>query len=237
MIPKNIERLIALVFAKWSSARETPAQQGHPDEETLACFIEQRLPAQETDAIKLHIAMCERCSESVAVALEAPGVSIKHVPEGALAAAKGLVEQGPKGASALEVCLRLNDRIWEIVSASGDILVDQELVPAPLLRSRNLNTFKDEVTLLKEFDDIRVQIRIERAHQGYFSTSVLVQDKALKHVTKEMRITLLREEVELESYVTDTGKVQFENISLGTYTIAIADLEKNLARVLIEIKR
>jgi hypothetical protein len=65
---------------------------------------------------------------------------------------------------------------------------------------------------------------------------VLVKEKESQKVIKDLRVTLLREDLELESYLNDFGKVVFENVLLGKYTVEISTLESKLASVLLEIK-
>ena len=122
------------------------------------------------------------------------------------------------------------------MNTTGDILVGQEFVPAPVLRSRKAKDFKDEVTILKDFKDIRVEVKIENKVGEAFDLTVLVKEKESQKVIKDLRVTLLRGDLELESYLNDPGKVIFENVLLGKYTIEISTLESKLASVLLEIK-
>jgi hypothetical protein len=115
-------------------------------------------------------------------------------------------------------------------------LVGQELVPAPVLRSRNIRDFKDEVTILKDFKDVRVEAKIENKLGSSFSLTVIVKEKPDLQVIKDLRITLFKGDMELESYHVDSGKVTFEHVACGSYTVAISSLTTTLASVLLDIK-
>ena len=136
----------------------------------------------------------------------------------------------------LEIILKLKEKALELLNTTGDILVGQELVPAPVLRSRQMKDFKDEVTILKDFKDIRVEVKIENKHGEFFNVTVMVKEKETQKVIKDLRVCLLKDELELESYLNDAGKVTFEHILLGKYTVEISTLENKLASILLDIK-
>ncbi len=119
---------------------------------------------------------------------------------------------------------------------SGDILVGQELMPAPILRSHKIKDFKDEVIILKDFRDIRVEAKIENKGTKAFNLTIRVKDKQTQKIIKDLRVTLIKDDLELESYVADTGVVTFEHVLLGKYTVKIANLENNLASILLDIR-
>ena len=74
----------------------------------------------------------------------------------------------------------------------------QELVPAPILRSRQIKDFKDEVTILKDFKDIRVQAKVENKGANAFSLVILVKERHTQRIIKDLRIRLLKDGAELE---------------------------------------
>ena len=125
-----------------------------------------------------------------------------------------------------------------IVGATG--LVGQELVPAPVLRSRNIKDFKDEVTVLKDFQDMRVEVKIENrgSQEGkeIFNVIIMAKQKETQKVIKDLRVTLLKDDLELESCLNDSGSVTFEHILLGRYVIELATIDKKIAAILIDIK-
>lgn len=233
-MPERIEKLIKLVYKIWKAKAAQP-QEPHPDEETLVCFLENKLSGQEYERIKTHLVSCDRCSEIVATQLKLKTIEIKELPQELLTRVKELVKQEDK-ISVLEIYLKLKEKVLEIVNTTGDVLVGQELVPAPILRSRKIKDFKDEVTILKDFKDIRVEVKIENKLGRSFSLMVVVKEKASQRIMKDLRVTLVKDDLELESYLTDSGKVTFEHVLLGKYTVEISTVESNLASILLDIK-
>lgn len=229
------ERLIKAVYQSWKSAC-AKAEGPHPDEEELACFVEGRLSFEERERIKEHLVICQACAEYAAVNVKLPSVKAMPVPEELFDQARGLVS-GETTFRPLEIMLKLKEKALEIVNTSGDILVGQELVPAPILRSRQVRDFKDEVTILKDFEDLRVEVKIENEQGKMFSVAVVAKEKTTSRIIKDVRVTLIKDGVELESYLSESGTVTFEHVLLGTYKVTIASLEKTLAAVILEIKR
>jgi len=230
----NLEKLIKIVYKNWK-LDQPKVEELHPDEETFACFLAGRLPPKETERIRAHLIGCQRCAEVFAVSSKLEVVENQLAPEQLVQEAKRLIEEQDK-LSILEICLKFKEKVLEILNTTGDILVGQELVPAPVLRSRKAKDFKDEVTILKDFKDIRVEVKIENKGRQAFDLTVLVKEKESQKVIKDLRVTLLRDDLELESYLNDPGKVIFENVLLGKYTVEISTLESKLASVLLEIK-
>lgn len=227
------DKIIKAVYRSWKADRlkESP----HPDEEVLVCFLESRLSQEEAESIKEHLLGCDRCAEIIAIQIKLKEGETKDVPVELLERVKNLVADEERE-SLLEIFLKLKEKALEILSTTGDVLVGQELMPAPVLRSRNIRDFKDEVTILKDFKDIRVEAKIENKKGRAFSLTVVVKEKATQKIMKDLRATLIRDDIELESYLTDSGRVIFEHVLLGKYTVEISTVDSKLASILLDIK-
>lgn len=231
---ERLEKLIRAIYKRWK-AGQPRIQEAHPDEESLACFLESRLSSEESEGIKEHLIACDSCAELIAIQLRLKTVESQKAPEELLNRVKGLVKAEDR-ISLLEIFLRLKEKTLEIINTTGDVLWGEELVPAPVLRSRSIKDFKDEVTILKDFKDIRVEIKIENRQGEAFDVKIMVKEKDTQRIIKDLRVTLLKDEVELESYLTTAGKVIFEHILLGKYLIEISTVENKIASILLDIK-
>jgi hypothetical protein len=230
----KLEKLIKMVYKKWRS--DIPGlQEPHPDEQAIACFLENRLSKNESESIKMHLINCDICAERVAMQLKLKPEEDKEVPGGLIAAVRDLVSSKERF-SALEIFLRLKNEVLQLLDTTGDVLVGQELVPAPLLRSRHPKGFQDEITILKDFGDIRVEAKIENKKGQAFSLTVIVKEKPTQEIMKDLRVTLIKDDVELESYITDSGKVTFEHVLLGRYSVEISSVDNKIASVILDIK-
>lgn len=230
----KIEKLTRAAYKEWKSTH-IKMHKAHPDEETLACFLEGRLSLKESEEMLAHLMSCSACTEAVAANVSLKASEEKQLPAWLLERIKNLAV--PKeGLSILEVFLRLKGEVLEVINVSGDVLVGQELVPAAILRSRQIKDFKDEIIILKDFKDIRVELKVENKRGQVFSLTVAAKEKKTQQTLKNLRITLLRDDLELESYLAESGKATFEHVLLGKYTVEITDINEKLASILVDIK-
>jgi len=232
---KQLEQLIKAVYRKWKS-EHLAADNLHPDEEAWACFLEGRLPKEENERIKAHLLSCDSCAENFTLQLKLKPAFIKDVPAELLEQMKNLVSPEVRP-SILEIFLALGEKTLEILNTTGDVLVGREFVPAPVLRSRRIKDFKDEIMILKDFKDIRVEVKIENKRGQAFDLTVFVKDKQTHCVIKDLRVTLLKDDLELESYLTTSDRVIFEHILLGKYTVEISNIESKIASILLDIRK
>jgi hypothetical protein len=123
--------------------------------------------------------------------------------------------------SLLEVALRLKERAWEIIKSNADVLLGQELIPASLLRSRQISKLKEEVVLLKDFKLMRLEVRLNNKEDSKFNVTINVKNKLTQKTKPGLRIALFQGDLEVESYATDTGSVTFEDILPGKYRVDI----------------
>ena len=230
----RLEKLIKLAYKGWKSDQSNKDKE-HPDEEALTCFIEGKLTAEENDLIKEHLILCDNCAQAVALNLAVAGAETKEVPEELLNRLKNLLASQCE-TCALDIILRLKENMLEMINTTGDVLVGLELMPAPVLRSRSIKDFKDEVTILKDFKDIRVEVKVENKGGQEFNLNILVRQKQTQKTIKDLRVTLIKDDLELESYLTDSGSVIFEHVLIGKYAVEISTIDNKLASILLDIK-
>lgn len=230
----KIEKFIRLAYRRWRYDN-CRMHDSHPGEESLACFLEGRLSRQESEGVKLHLLTCDSCSEILAIQAKAGGAEETPVPAELMQRAKDLAGSDVKSVI-LEIFLRLKKEAMELINTSGDVLVGQELIPVPILRSRKIPDFKDEVTILKDFKDLRVEVKVENKGGKAFNLNVAAKERQTQRALKDLRITLLKDDLELESYLSDSGSVTFEHVLLGRHRIEISSLEKKIASILLDME-
>ncbi|MDP2941687.1 MAG: hypothetical protein Q8N85_05515 [Candidatus Omnitrophota bacterium] len=231
---QKIEGLIRAVYREWKSA-QPKAGGAHPDEEALACFLEGRLSRGESNRLAAHLMACDDCARLLSVSLKAEIKVETPVPAELVKRLKELVSAG-SGLSALEIILKVKEKALEIISATGDVLVGEEFMPAPMLRGRSIKDFKDEVNIFKDFSDIRVHLKIEKKAGAEFNLIITAKQKQDQKIIKDLRVSLFSGELELESRLSDIGAVTFEHVLLGRYSVEIASAEEKLAYISLDIK-
>ncbi len=233
-MPDKLEKLIKIVYKKHKTDFLVKGE-NHPDEENLACFIENLLSPDETKLIKEHLIHCDFCTETLAARIKIKTPKKVGLPQDLTLKVKNLLKNGQE-LPVLNIILAIKEKIFELLNTNGDILVGQELMPAPLARSRQIKEFKDEITILKDFNGITIEAKIENKSPKLNSLTVTLKNKQTLQIIKDLRVTLLKDNSELESYITDTDKIVFDQISVDKYLIEISDTNNKLGEISLEIK-
>jgi hypothetical protein len=241
----NFEKIARFIYRQRKSSLKMSSQE-HPDEESLACFAEGKLGSPEMELIQKHLLNCDLCAEYLSTQLKIEAHLSKEVPLALLDKVKRIISSD-LGGNLFEIFIKLKGKALEIIQTSGDVLVGQELIPAPVLRSRQINEFKEEVSILKDLREIRVMAKIQNKSTKSFDLTITVKDKwprghglasnGQSHkADKNLRVTLLKDKLELESYIADAGSSLFENISPGDYTVEITQEDRKVAVVDLKVK-
>jgi hypothetical protein len=236
----NFEKIVQFIYRQRKGFRKIASLE-HPDEESLACFSEAKLKPQEMEIIQKHLISCDLCAEYLSTQLKIEAHLSKEVPFALLDKVRKIISSDV-GGNLFEIFIKLKEKVLEIIQTSGDVLVGQELIPAPVLRSRQINEFKEEVSILKDLREIRVMAKIQNKNTNSFNLTITVKDKwpngqSQSHkVDKNLRVTLLKDGLELESYITDSGSGLFENIPPGDYTVEITREEQKVALIDLKVK-
>ncbi|MDD5669128.1 MAG: hypothetical protein PHE58_03750 [Candidatus Omnitrophica bacterium] len=230
----RLEKVIGLVYKKWK--RSVAKKAGpHPSAEELASFAQKTLSSEDRPAILEHILRCKVCSDILAIQVLQPFDDFT-VPEELIALAHESVGRELRK-SCLEIVIRLKDLFFDIVSTTGDIRGDRKFVPSAVLRSRDMREIKNDVCIIKDLKNCRVEVRIENILHKGCRVTVVVKEKITGRVIKDARCSLMREGIELESYGTDSGKSVFEYISAGIYEITVVLRRNRLGAVMLEIRK
>ena len=229
---EKFEKIAKAVYRSWKAGQKDADYAAHPDEETLACFLEGKLEPGENEGVVKHLASCEKCAESFALQVKLQDAKEIAVP----AELRARIKNCGKSGEVLELVLKIKEKYFELINTAADILLGQEVVPAPVLRSRNIKDFKDEITILKDFAAFRVEIKLANKGEGVFSVQVSAKEKQTSRVLKDVRITLLKDDVEMESCLAESGLVIFEHVLLGKYAIQLATIDDARAYVILEVR-
>ncbi len=222
-------------FQKWRQAVSANIR-AHPNEEVMAGFLAGTLSPAEQKSVQIHLAACPACNALLTLALKAGKEEGElEPPQELIAEAKAAFDPVPE-AGPLELAVRLRDFFLELVSTTGDVLVGQELIPAPVLRSRQIREFKEQLVVLKDFNDLRVELKLVSRRASFVSIYISAREKPSLEPANGLRVSLVRAEVELESYIVDSGKASFEQIEAGQYLLKIQRSGELLAQVQLDVR-
>lgn len=231
---QNPEEIIKKVYQLWKNQLSLSAGE-HPSEEEFVGFFNHELDDQQENRFKAHLVRCQRCAQ-ISELNDLISRDLKEeVPLNLIEKAKGLVKEDEAG-HILAIILKLKPASIDLIRTCGDVLLGQELVPSAVLRSRKISEFKNQITILKDFENLRVEIKTENINGKSFNLEAVTKNKKTFDPIDDLRITLLKGEIEMESYLSLKGKVVFENLSCGAYQLKISDLDSLLALISLEIK-
>ncbi len=228
----KIEEVIKMVY-KIFREKQNKDNLPHPDEEMLVNFCEGRLSKEDYKAIQEHLLRCEHCAE--AVSLYNLKVEAKRsVPEFLIKKAKDLVKEKTLQVI-LEIILSIKEKALEIINTTGDVILGNEVIPLPVLRSRQIRALNEEMTVVKEFQDIRINVNIEKKDKDKVKICIFLSDKDTARPLSDLRVSLLKDDIELESYMVDSGKATFDKVAFGKYELQISQRDKDLGSIKLQI--
>ncbi len=230
----HYEKIIRFIYREWKGDGRLVNNE-HPTEETLVCFLEDKLTQTDKDLIQRHLLKCDICAEYLCAQFKIEPHLSKDVPVSLLERV-GKMVGGDVKEDVFEIFLRLKEKAWEIIQTSGDVLVGQELIPAPVLRSRQINEFKEELSIMKDLPEVRVLAKVESKNGRVFNLVITIKNKQGQQANRDLRITLIKDEVELESYISGAGSSIFENILPGNYRVEVTQETRLLAVIDLKVK-
>ncbi len=220
---------------------KNPFKKQCPDDETVACYIDGLLPLKEKASIDKHLMACSDCQEAFAIHKEVAdqqkvGV-LAPVPEYLVEAAKN-IRAGQKGVNFLDIAVTVVEDFVQGLKTTGDIIagVGQDLQYAGAMRGANEEKVSS-VVVRKVIEDVCVEVEVSRSTGDLSNVVLRVSDNVRKTPRTDLRATLILDDTELKSYVTEGGTRSFENLRPGKYVIQIADIKKILGVVGLEIKQ
>ena len=230
----GFEKVIGRVYKKWK--RSVAKKAGpHPSIGELASFAEKTMSSEDRSSILEHSLGCEICSDIIAIQSLPLSEDYSVPPELSALVRESAGRELEK--SCLEIVIRLKDLFFDIVSTTGNIRGDRKLVPSAVLRSRDMRAIKNDACIIKDLKNCRIEVMVETMLHKGCRVTVMVKDKITRMIIKGARFSLIQEGIELESYVTDSGKAVFEYISAGIYEITIVLRRKRLGAVVLEIRK
>ncbi|MFA6349474.1 MAG: hypothetical protein WCY12_00910 [Candidatus Omnitrophota bacterium] len=231
-MPEKLEELLKTFYRKNKPVLKIG--QGHPGEDVLACYSEGRLSSEELSKVSEHLAGCVLCAEAFLTQLRVAGGKKYNIPYELRARLKAIA--GRTADSVFEIVLKSAGNVFELIYSNGQVLLGQDLIPMQDLRSRNIKDFRDTVSMVKDVESIRIEIKINSCAKGYFNVIVSARNKKTSKLLKDCRVSLIQSESELESYILDKSAVAFERVLLGKYRLEISSQESKIADISVDIK-
>jgi len=208
-----------------------------PDEERLAAFSEGRLSEADETEVVGHIARCGPCANAV---LSLRTILSEPEKEGAAKLPLSLIERArkldPSGKGIMDVVVEFAKGAARLVKSSGDVVGG--MVPATdAVRGGEGQVISENlVTLTKEFPPYSAEVDVEKVRDNTAEISIKLLDKESGSPAKGLRVSLFKEESELESTMLDAGFAVFQDLAFGHYRLDVTRVGEPVGRITLEMK-
>lgn len=223
------EKLAEILRRLGSRAREWSDRANCPDDETLVNFLGGGLGDDAKELIECHLARCSFCLEDLVAAYSTgQDYDIERVPQRLIDKAMGLV-QGKE--TLFDVVARLVTDSIELVSSSARV------IPAPVPATVRGGAKPPEGSVLqveKEVGRFRVAVELELVEAGMCQVIANVTEERGRPADG-IRLSLSSEGREQASFLTRDGRVLFDRISPGEYSIAVSDSGTPVGRIKLSL--
>ena len=215
--------LIKKVYLFWKKG-QVDHSLSHPDEETLACFIDGILPEQEQVYLKAHLLRCHRCAEKVAAQAllsESIGETAAEMVPLSIDQVEKLKSLLPVGAdAAAEIVISWKMGVFRLLHYSEGFFL-QRYAATGLCRGEKVGVPVRDITLRKNFSGIGVEIKVAGLDEQRFSLCVFIRAKMKQGGLDGLRAALFIKGKEIESRQFNKGCAVFSEVSAGDYLLEI----------------
>jgi len=221
---KNIELTLKKALSKLRVKNKFGFKGKCLAEEDVACIIDGKITEAKRKKILKHTLCCEPCTmklkDHFAILNAVDKKGLLEVPKNITQQAMDLYSV-EVGTNILEVVLNFKDKFIELVRTTGEIARGSVLVPIPILRSKEENTFQKEIKIVKVFNNVLTEVGIERQKAELCDIEIRLTNKETKKKLQGVRASLLKNDKEIESSLVENGKVIFREVAPGEYIIAL----------------
>ncbi len=233
----NIEKLLKMAYQKVASQFKGKPVGECLTEESIACFFDGKLLGEELNMFNEHILSCKKCATTLKynIAISRTMKEEVSVPPHLENLAKSLISE-EVGANVLDVVLNFTSKSIELIRTTGSILIGPELVPVHAFRSSGENDkLPNEVKVTKTLSDVIAEIGVEKQRPDLANIVVRLTEKETNKKAKEIRVSLMKGDRELQSSLIEDGKVKFEEVKANDYKIYLTKDEKKIGIITISI--
>jgi len=233
----SIEKLLKMAYQRARSQGKDKPIGSCLTEENIACFLEGKLFGKDLSSFSDHILSCKNCADALRDNIAVVHMMKKDVfvPAYLENLAKSLVSE-EVGENVLDIVLNFKDKAIELIRTTGEILMGPQLVPVPIFRSSGEHDKQpNEIKVTKTLNNIIAEIGIEKQKPDLANIVVRLTEKESNKKAKEIRVSLIKGDREIQSALIEEGKVKFEEIKANDYKIYLTKDEKKIGIINISI--
>jgi len=233
----KIEKLLKIAYKKVASQFKGKPASECLTEESMACFFDGKLLGEELNMFNEHILSCKKCAMTLKhnITISRTMKEEVSVPPHLEKLAKSLVSE-EAGLNIFDLVINFTNESIELIRTTGNVLMGPELVPAHAFRSSGENDkLSNEIKITKALSDVIAEIGIEKQRLDLANIVVRLTEKETNKKAKEIRVSLIKDDRELQSYLVENGKVKFEEVKASDYKIYLTKDEKKIGLITITI--
>jgi hypothetical protein len=240
----SIDYSIKKAYLRFKRAMQLNRKNACLSDEDIACFLDNKLGKNDKTRVLDHIVKCQECSEVIKdnYALQdiLNDTTIPDPPGYLTAQAKAMVGSLVES-NILNIVLQFKQNIINVIETTGQIMRgynNYNNVPAFAFRSGQQSPDKEtnEVKINKKISNLDIDVEIEKQKPETANIIVRVVDEASKKKIDGVRISLMKDNREIESSLAEEGKVRFEEVKLHNHKIILTQDNKELGVVNILIR-
>lgn len=210
---------------------------GCPEDHLIALYALGECSSKESEFIRQHIRGCERCRDIIQmqnnINEEPENIDFVQAPPELIEMAKSLVSE-KYGHNLLHIKAAFSRHVFNFLNTTGDIIFGPLSQPAALLRDGH-DDKRSNLLIEESFDDLSVKVEISRGEEDKNSIVINTTDLKTKKGVKNLRFTLLESDDELESRASPDGKIKFDEIKPGQYTVEINRPDKLVGAIRLQL--
>lgn len=215
------------------------AKRNCPGDEIIACYVDGILSSSDKLVLEKHMLDCSKCMENIKIQKEVAQLQESQgfgfVPSYVTDRAKKLVAERLRG-GVLDLVVDFSDQMFEALRTTGEILLGPKRQPVLSLRDGSVNVSK-VLFVKKVFDNIRVEAELVRLENDLINVILTFKDDKVETPIIDLRATLIENDIEIESHITQNGKAAFENMKQGKYRIDISKIDTFVGVIVLELNK
>ena len=222
---KKIEKLVKEAYEKLKSRKLFSVSKRRISDEDMACYAEGLLNKRDKEKFLenalLHSEESEASKNSFILASDTAGIATEKAPGLLVDKVKQFIPV-PLGETVLDAVVEFAGNVARVIRTTGTALTyaaESDMLLASEFRGVGAETGSKAVELSKVVDSHIVDVKIVKIKKDMANLTVHIKNKKSGTLSSGERVSLLYKDRELRSSLTESGKVEFENIKIRDYRV------------------
>ena len=239
---KTMKELIKEAYLRLRNKKTAAKPKYRPSGEDMAAYAAGLLGENEKEKILDYIISHGEDEEALRhfflLGSDISGGGAERVPQELVEKAKQFIPH-PTKENVLEAVVEFAGNIARVIRTTGTVLTcakETELQPAAAFRDIEAPVESKVVEISKIINNYIVDVKIEKDKKDLANLTILIRNKRSGKLSSGERVSLVYENRELMSSLTQLGKVEFSNIKLRDYKIDLVHKGQSYCIAVLSLK-